>query len=142
MKIISYRKTQAFVTYTLQFTSHERHLHAPGSDTTSRGHRCLPCSPKRIYTPCYLSGKRGQNVPLFFFSFFNHHFLLSSSTREIFHPQRPPGQAVVTSLFPSPPRYVLSLRSRIGFKHSHFSDFYARRLLLIDNHRILHEYDT
>ena len=39
--------------------------------------------------------------------------LLSSSTRKRFHPQRPSGQAVVTGVFPSSPRCLPSLRSRI-----------------------------
>ena len=43
-------------------------------------------------------------------------FLLSSSTRRRFYPQRPPGQqAVVTGVVPSPPQYVPSILSRVGF---------------------------
>ena len=40
---------------------------------------------------------------------------LSSSTRRRLYPQRSSGQAVVTSVVPSPPRYVPSFLSRIGF---------------------------
>ena len=38
-----------------------------------------------------------------------------------FYPQRSPGQAVVTGVVPSPPRYVPSFLSRMGFSipHSH-----------------------
>ena len=41
--------------------------------------------------------------------------LLSSSTRTRFYPQRSSGQAVVTGAIPSPPRYVPSFLSRMGF---------------------------
>ena len=41
--------------------------------------------------------------------------LLSSSTRRRFYPQRSSGQAVVTGVVPSSPRYVPSFLSRIGF---------------------------
>ena len=44
--------------------------------------------------------------------------LLSSSTRRRFYPQRSSGQAVVTGIVPSPPRYVPSSLSRIWFSIS------------------------
>ena len=51
---------------------------------------------------------------LFLFIFFPS-LLHSSSTRRRFYPQRPSGQAVVTGVVPSPPRYAPSILSRIGF---------------------------
>ena len=50
----------------------------------------------------------------FLLLFFITSLLLSSSTRRRFYPQRPFGQAVVTSVVPSP-RHVRSFLSRIGF---------------------------
>ena len=47
--------------------------------------------------------------------FIKSSLLLSSSTRRRFYPQRSPGQAVVTGVVPSPPRYVPSFLSRTGF---------------------------
>ena len=44
-----------------------------------------------------------------FFFFFLSSLLLSSSTRRRFYPQRSSGQAVVTGVVPSPPRYVPSI---------------------------------
>ena len=62
----------------------------------------------------------------------NHHFLLFGLTRGRFYPQRSSsGQAVVTSVVPSPPRYVPSLISCIGFQRSQ---------PLVDCHRMLLAY--
>ena len=54
-------------------------------------------------------------------------FLLSSSTRTRFYPQRSSGQAVVTGVVPSPPRYVplIFIAHRSAFP------------LLVDFHRML-----
>ena len=50
------------------------------------------------------------------FFFFQHHFSFPAQlTRRRFYPQRSAGQAVVTGVIPSPPRYVPSFLSRIGF---------------------------
>ena len=51
----------------------------------------------------------------FFFFFLWPSLLFSSSTRRRFYPQRSSGQAVVTGVVPSPPGYVPSFLSRIGF---------------------------
>ena len=51
---------------------------------------------------------------VFCFCFFVS-LLLSSSTRRRFYPQRSSGQAVVTGVVPSPPRYGPSFLSLIGF---------------------------
>ena len=49
--------------------------------------------------------------------FFKSSLLLSSLTRRRFYPQQTSGQqAVVTGVYPSPPRYVPSFLSRIGFR--------------------------
>ena len=50
-----------------------------------------------------------------FFFFFKSSLLTSSSTRRRFYPQRSSGQAVVTGVVPSPPRYVSLCLPRIGF---------------------------
>ena len=50
-----------------------------------------------------------------FFFFFKSSLLTSSSTRRRFYPQRSSGQAVVTGVVPSPPRYMPPFLSRIGF---------------------------
>ena len=56
-------------------------------------------------------GEQGIDDKLLFFP----SLFLSSSTRSRFYPQRCSGQAVVTGVVPSPPRYVPSFLSRIGF---------------------------
>ena len=62
----------------------------------------------------YISQKR-DNVYVYIYIFLRSSLLLSSSTRRRFYPQRSPGQAVVTGVVPSPPRYVPSSLTRIGF---------------------------
>ena len=60
---------------------------------------------------------------------FIRHFYSPAQLVESFYPQRPSeqGHAVVTDgVFPSP-RYLPSVLSLIGFPHSLFSAFYARR---------------
>ena len=54
-------------------------------------------------------------LPVLFFFFFVPSLLLSSSTRRRFYPQRSSGQAVVTGVVSSTPRYVPSFLSGIGF---------------------------
>ena len=51
----------------------------------------------------------------FFSLFFNHHFFFPAQLVGGFYPQRSSGQAVVTGVVPSAPRYVSSFSSRIGF---------------------------
>ena len=50
--------------------------------------------------------------------------ILSSSSRRRFYPQRAPGQAVVTGVVPSPPRYVPSIYIAHSFQHSHCSSIF------------------
>ena len=51
-------------------------------------------------------------------TFFFNHFYFPSLTRtgKMFYPQRSSGQAVVTGVVPSPPRYVLFFLSHMGFR--------------------------
>ena len=59
----------------------------------------------------------------FSFSFLTS-LLLSSSTCTISYPQRSSGQAVVTGVFPSPPRYVPSIFIAHRVQHSHCSSIF------------------
>ena len=60
-------------------------------------------------------------IPLFFSFLFLWSLLLSSSTRRRFSPQRSSGQAVVTGVVPSLPRYVPSIFIPHRVQHSHCS---------------------
>ena len=64
----------------------------------------------------------------FVFVFFSSSLLFSSSTRRRFYPQRSSGQAVVTGVVPSPPRYVPSFLSRIGSSIPLLVDFHRKLL--------------
>ena len=56
-----------------------------------------------------------QDFSYFILFYLNHHFYFPAlRTRRRFYPQRSSGQAVVTGVVPSPPRYVPSCLSRIG----------------------------
>ena len=59
-----------------------------------------------------------------FLIFFLSSLLLSSSTRGRFYPQRSSGQAVVTGVIPSPPRYVHSIFITHRVQHSHCSSIF------------------
>ena len=72
----------------------------------------------RLTTVTSISCRSFQRQLLYLFlpGTFLSSLLLSSSTRRKFYPQRSSGQVVVTTgLVPSPPRYVPSSLSRIGF---------------------------
>ena len=56
-----------------------------------------------------------------FFFLFSSSLLLVSLTRRRFYPQRASGQAVVTGICPSPPRYVPLFFVALRVKHSHCS---------------------
>ena len=70
--------------------------------------------------------RAGFNNFFFFSSFFSFFpsLLLSSSTRRRFYTQRPSGQAVVTGVVPSPPRYVPSIFIAHRVQHSHSSSIF------------------
>ena len=64
-------------------------------------------------------------VPFFFFfSFFDHHFYFPAQLVGGFYPQRSSGQAVVTGVVPSSPRYVPSFFIEHRVQHSHCSSIF------------------
>ena len=71
---------------------------------------------------CYLSCASPGNTHSR--QFFPITFTFSSSTRKRFYPQRSSGQAVVTGVVPSPPRYVPSIFIAHRVQHSHCSSIF------------------
>ena len=66
------------------------------------------------------------------FFFLNYRFYSSSSTRKKLYRQRASGQAAVTGVFPSSPRYMPSFLSHVGFRIPDFQLFLVFSLIFIE----------
>ena len=86
--------------------------------------RDIPISPLVILECSFLGGYPFIYLLLRSISFFSSSLQLSSSTRRRFYPRRPHGQAVVTGVVPSPPRYVPSIFIAHRVQHSQCSSIF------------------
>ena len=81
--------------------------------------------PGEIFSSCVVVVWGASGLHFFCFLFcFPSAFLLSSSTRKRFYPQRSSGQAVVTGVVRSPPRYVPSIFIAHRVQYSHCSSIF------------------
>ena len=99
---------------------------------SGRSSRAQPMSSSRGYCPFFGSRNIGSSlIPKIFPERRSTTFTLQLNLCKRFYPERPSGQVVVTDHtggFPSPPRYMPSFLSRVGFSIPTFQPFfYARR---------------